>query len=133
VPHAPLVQSTSETPKGPLELRIYPGSDCHGSVYLDDGNTFDYEKGGFLRLALSCQESAGSIRVTTAPAEGTYVPWFSSVAFLVYGVPSAPKEVSIGSGNAAKPAGNYTYDGVKKTVSISAPFERNGQVVTVTY
>jgi alpha-glucosidase len=133
VPHAPLVQSTSETPKGPLELRIYPGSDCHGSVYLDDGNTFDYEKGAFLRLALSCQESAGSIRVNTAPAEGTYVPWFSSVAFVVYGVPSAPKEVSIGSGNAAKPVRNYTYDGVKKTVSISAPFERNGQVVTITY
>ena len=67
VPHQALVQSTSETPKGPLELRVYPGSDCHGSVYLDDGSSFNYEKGEFLRLGLSCQESADSIRVTTAP------------------------------------------------------------------
>jgi alpha-glucosidase len=59
VPHEPLVQSTSETPKGPLELRVYPGSDCHGSVYLDDGNTFDYEKGAFLRLELSSNEGEG--------------------------------------------------------------------------
>ena len=33
----PLVQSTSETPQGPLELAIYPGPNCQGAVYIDDG------------------------------------------------------------------------------------------------
>ena len=69
VPQQAVVQSTSETPKGPLELRVYPGSDCHGSLYMDDGNTFNYAHGEFLRLALSCQEASGSVQVTTAPAE----------------------------------------------------------------
>ena len=36
-PRQPLVQSTAETPKGPLELHVYPGEDCRGELYLDDG------------------------------------------------------------------------------------------------
>ena len=129
-----VVQSTSETPKGPLELRVYPGADCHGSLYMDDGNTFNYEKGEFLRLGLSCQEGAGSIRVTTAPAEGSYAPWFSSIAFVVHGVTSAPKEVTVaGAGGASKPVRDYTYDAGKKTVSVTAPYEKGGEVVTVAF
>ena len=100
---------------------------------MDDGNTFNYEKGEFLRLGLSCQEAAGSIRVTTSAAEGSYAPWFSSIAFVVYGVPSAPKQVAIGTGDASKPAPGYVYDGLKKTVTVTVPFERSGQTVAVTY
>ena len=36
----PLIQNTEETPSGPLELRVYPGSHCSGAIYLDDGHTF---------------------------------------------------------------------------------------------
>ena len=32
LPLQPLVQNTDETPVGPLELRVYPGSDCSGSL-----------------------------------------------------------------------------------------------------
>ena len=133
VPHQAAVQSTSETPRGPLELRVYPGPDCHDSLYMDDGNTFNYEKGEFLRLGLSCEEAPGSIRVTTTAAEGSYAPWFSSIAFVVYGLPSAPKQVAIGSGAANKPARDYVYDGLKKTVTVTVPYERSGQTVIVAY
>ena len=47
LPLQPLVQSTDETPSGPLELRVYPGQQCRGSVYLDDGHTFRYQQGEF--------------------------------------------------------------------------------------
>jgi alpha-glucosidase len=133
VPQQAVVQSTSETPKGPLELRVYPGADCHGSLYVDDGISFNYEKGEFLRLALSCLEVTGSVRVTTAPVEGSYVPWFSSLAFVVYGVPSPPKQVTIGGAGGVKSVRDFTYDGGKKTVTVTVPYEKGGQTVTVAY
>src|SRR5579862_691906 len=129
LPHAPLVQSTSETPRGPLELRVYPGPDCRGSLYLDDGTTFDYQRGAFLRLALSCAADARDVTVTTAAAEGTYAPWFSSLAFAIHGAPSAPRQVTV-SGRSTR---DFTYDAKKKLVTITAPYSKSGQTVTVSY
>ena len=59
VPEQPLVQSTDEKPQGPLTLRVYPptepGEDCAGSLYLDDGVSYDFRKGDFLRMGFTCQ------------------------------------------------------------------------------
>ena len=33
LPTQPLVQSTSQTPQGPLSLDVYPGDDCRGTIY----------------------------------------------------------------------------------------------------
>jgi alpha-glucosidase len=132
IPHQPLVQSTSETPKGPLELRVYPGADCRGSLYLDDGASFKYQKGEFLRLAFSCQqegEAGKSISVKTGAAEGSYTPWFQSLTIVVHGAPSAPRQV-IASG---EPSRNFRYDKAKKTVTVTVPYAKGGQVVTVGY
>ncbi|HTA18388.1 MAG TPA: glycoside hydrolase family 31 protein [Polyangia bacterium] len=129
IPHQPLVQSTSETPKGPLELRVYPGPDCHGALYADDGTTFDYKKGGFVRVALSCHESAGALTVQTGAAEGTYRPWFSSLMFAIHGAPSAPKQVTV-AGAATRA---FTYDAKKHVVTITTPFAKAGQTVTIAY
>ncbi len=129
IPHQPLVQSTSETPKGPLELRVYPGPDCHGALYADDGTTFDYKKGAFVRVALSCEERAGALTVRTGVAEGTYTPWFSSLAFAIHGAPSAPKQVTV-AGAATRA---FTYDAKKHVITITTPFVKAGQTVTITY
>jgi alpha-glucosidase len=129
IPHAPLVQSTSETPKGPLELRVYPGPDCKGSLYLDDGDTFDYQKGAFLRVPLTCQEAAGALTVQAGAAAGSYTPWFTSLAYAIHGAPSKPKEVTV----AGKATRDFTYDAKKKLLTVTAPFTRAGQAVTVTY
>jgi alpha-glucosidase len=83
VPHQPLVQSTSEIPRGPLELRVYPGPDCRGSLYLDDGTTFEYRKGAFLRVAFACNETPDAVAVRVSPAEGSYIPWFDKVRVVV--------------------------------------------------
>ncbi|MGA2190025.1 MAG: TIM-barrel domain-containing protein, partial [Steroidobacteraceae bacterium] len=40
VPLQPLVQSTAERPAGALELRVYPGAHCGGTLYLDGGDGF---------------------------------------------------------------------------------------------
>ena len=53
-------RARTETPAGPLKLRVYPGEDCRGSLYMDDGHTFAYQKDEVLRIKYSCQVSANS-------------------------------------------------------------------------
>jgi len=83
IPMQPIVQSTSETPSGPLELRIYPGPDCRGSLYADDGNTVNYQKGEFLRQSITC-EGDGSVVKLAAP-EGSFTPWWKELKVTVIG------------------------------------------------
>src|SRR5260370_21776691 len=42
LPMQPVTQSTSENPTGPLQLRVYVGQDCRGSLYGDDRPTLPY-------------------------------------------------------------------------------------------
>jgi alpha-glucosidase len=85
VPMQPLVTSTSEKATGPLTLRIYAGDHCSGQLYQDDGTTFAYEKGAFLRESFTCQISRDSMRIAIGPREGTYPAWWKEVRVEVYG------------------------------------------------
>ena len=62
-------------------------------------------------------------------AEGSYTPWFSSLAFSIHGAPSAPKQVTV-AGAATRA---FTYDAKKHVVTITTPFVRAGQDLTLTY
>jgi alpha-glucosidase len=86
LPMAPLTQSTDEKPVGPLTLRVFPADDCKGDVYLDDGKTFDFRKGAFLRQSFSCAvDTNGNVSVTMGKVEGSFAPWWSSVRIEVIG------------------------------------------------
>jgi alpha-glucosidase len=94
LPEQPVVQNTDETPKGPLELKIYPGPNCAGALYTDDGNTFNYQKGEFLRQTFTCEASPAALRLHLAAPAGTYTPWFRDLKFTVYS-PSKPTSVTL--------------------------------------
>jgi len=83
VPMQPLVQSTGETPDGPLTLRVFlpePGESCGGDLYQDYGKSFDFRKGVYLRLHLTCEVAAdGSVTVRLPRREGSFQPWWSAV------------------------------------------------------
>ena len=96
IPLQPVVQFTGETPKGSLELRVYAGDDCHGALYQDDGHTYNYQTGEFLRVAYSCSASAKGVRVTSHVENKAYKPWWDSIEMKVYGIGSKPKEVRLG-------------------------------------
>lgn len=99
----PLVQSTAERPKGPLELDVYPGDDCRGEIYFDDGVSID---GPRLRQQVTCSLTGGVISLQFGPRDGGYRPWWSSIAVTVHGArvlrrtvadQAAPATVAIGS------------------------------------
>jgi alpha-glucosidase len=89
IPMQALVQSTDETPKGPLELRVYPGQHCAGSVYSDDGHSFAYTHDDYLRIAYSCQVTDAGVSVHMGPRQGHHTPWWTQVEVVVYGWTSA--------------------------------------------
>ena len=97
LPLQPLIQNTDETPSGPLELRVYPGSECSGSLYLDDGHSFRYQHGDYLRQTFTCESDGTSMRLKFHAREGSYTPWWKFVEVVVYDWPSAHAEAKFSS------------------------------------
>lgn len=84
LPRQPLVQSTAEVPRGPLELHVYPGDDCRGELYADDGHSMQYARGVFLRQAITCRSSAKGVTLAFGPREGRFTPWWKQLRVIVH-------------------------------------------------
>ncbi len=82
LPRQSLLQSTAETPKGPLELEVYPGEDCRGTLYFDDGLTAG---GANLRQNITCKVTPSGVALSFGPREGRFRPWWKSIAVTVHG------------------------------------------------
>jgi alpha-glucosidase len=117
IPTQPVVQNTGETPKGPLELRVYPGEDCRGSLYQDDGHTFAYQKGEFLRVNYSCQLSSNSVVISSTTQASAFKPWWNSAELTIFGAAAEPKEVRI----ADRAIHDWRYDGRLHAVTLTVP------------
>ncbi|MCU1299713.1 MAG: Alpha-glucosidase [Acidobacteriaceae bacterium] len=85
IPMQPLTQSTGEVPQGPLTLRVYPGKDCRGSLYQDDGKTMAYKRGQFLRMKFTCELGDGSVKFHIGSHEGPYQAWWDQLKVELHG------------------------------------------------
>ena len=138
VPEQPLVQSTDETPRGPLTLRVYPpagfNKDCKDSLYLDDGVSFAYRKGDYLRETFTCRLSAQGLIITVAKPEGTFAPWWKLLQVEVYGAAKPAAEATVTSLGIAKPAPISTaFDAEHHRITALVPDTGNGLELQLTY
>jgi len=117
IPMQPVVQNTGEKPDGPLQLRIYTGDDCRGSLYQDDGHTLAYQRGEFFRVSYSCRVSPSSIAVTCSITNSSFRPWWSSVDLTIFGLAAEPKEIRLGD-HAIQ---GWHYDRSAHSVTLSVP------------
>jgi alpha-glucosidase len=85
LPIEPLVQSTSETPDGPLTLRVYAGDACSGDLYLDDGKSYAFERGDFLRMHFRCKVTPDGLQLSIGEHEGTYPAWWKHIRVEIIG------------------------------------------------
>jgi alpha-glucosidase len=118
IPMQPLTQSTDEVPQGPLTLRVYPGPNCSGALYQDDGTTMEYKHGGYLRMSFSCEATGGALRVHLGPAEGSYRPWWKQYDVQVFGWTASTAQVLL---NGKSGAASATVDGQRHVVTVSLP------------
>jgi alpha-glucosidase len=85
LPRQPLVQSLSATPQGALELRVYPGPDCKGQLYWDDGHSMRRDEAAVLRQQVRCEATPGGLKIVFEQRHGGYRPWWSGLRVAVYG------------------------------------------------
>ena len=84
LPGQALVQSTSETPQGPLSLDVYPGDDCRGTIYADDGHSMAYTRDDYLRQRVRCTATGAGLDLEFDAPEGRFQPWWRQVAVRVH-------------------------------------------------
>jgi alpha-glucosidase len=82
IPKQAVTQSTSETPAGPLELHVYPGPDCRGYIYWDDGVSV---RGASLRQTARCTLGKDGLMLHFDKREGSFRAWWKQIAVTVHG------------------------------------------------
>ena len=138
VPEQPLVQSTDEKPQGPLTLRVYPpigaNKECSGSLYLDDGVSYAFQKGEFLRLGFTCRLSAQGLIVTVTAPTGSFAPWWKLLSVEVYGAsrPAAAASASALDGSGATQI-STGYDDEHHRITALIPDTGKGLELQLTY
>jgi alpha-glucosidase len=121
IPLSPLTQNTEEKPQGPLTLRVFSGDKCAGQLYQDDGVSFAYRQGQFLRMTFTCHVSSqtGELVISVSKHDGTYPAWWQNVVIEVNGLAKPPASVRVnGLASAATYAGHQ--------VTIDAPDDGKG-------
>jgi alpha-D-xyloside xylohydrolase len=96
VPMGPDLQYASEKPADPIELRIYRGASGSFTLYEDEGDSYDYEKGAYATIPLTWDDGAKTL--TIGDRQGQFPGMLASRTFRVvfvgegHGVGIAPSE-----------------------------------------
>ncbi|MEO7042219.1 MAG: TIM-barrel domain-containing protein [Gemmatimonadaceae bacterium] len=67
IPMGPVRQYVDEPSDEPLTLVVFPGADGESSWYEDDGNTFDYRRGDYMRVTMKWNDRARRLTLSLAP------------------------------------------------------------------
>jgi alpha-D-xyloside xylohydrolase len=63
IPLGPFVQYASEKPADPIELRVYPGADGSFTLYEDENDIYDYEKGVHATIAFHWDDAKHQLTI----------------------------------------------------------------------
>src|SRR5450432_254205 len=74
IPMGPVKQYTGEKVEGPLEVWVHPGADGAFSLYEDDGKSFDYRQGEFMRVNMAWNDHRRRLRMRLANGSRMLAP-----------------------------------------------------------
>jgi len=63
VPLGPDEQWSTEKPEDPIELRVYRGADADFTIYEDENDSYDYEKGVYATIPLHWDDGAHTLTI----------------------------------------------------------------------
>ena len=63
VPMGPELQYSTEKPADPIELRVYTGADGSFTLYEDENDTYNYEKGAYATIPFAWDDAAKTLTI----------------------------------------------------------------------
>jgi alpha-D-xyloside xylohydrolase len=111
IPFGPHAESTSAKPN-PIELRIYTGASAKFTLYEDEGDSYDYERGAYSEIPIHWDDRAG--RLTIGNRYGGFPGMLDRRTFRVVVVRD---ERGTGVASSSEPDATIDYAG--KTTSVS--------------
>jgi alpha-D-xyloside xylohydrolase len=81
VPMGPFVQYSTEKPDAPIELRIYPGADGSFTLYEDENDNYDYEKGLYSTIDFNWDDAQRQLTINAR--KGTFPGMLATRTFHV--------------------------------------------------
>ena len=115
VPLGPVMQYATEKPADPIELRVYRGADGQFTLYEDEGDNYNYEKGAYATIPFQWDEARQTL--TIGKHTGNFPGMLKERAFQIVFV--APHH-GAGPAMEAKPDAVVRYTG--KAVTVSAKY-----------
>jgi alpha-glucosidase len=95
IPTQQPVQYTDQAPINPLTFEIYPDGNSARDYYEDDGESFDYQRGVYLREQISASQAASEVTIRVSARQGSYTPSPRSLVFKVHAEHQPPREVEL--------------------------------------
>ena len=124
LPEEPIVQNVDEVPQGPLQISVYPGPNCRGTLYQDDGNTLAYTRGDYLSMQFTCDSRPDSLKLNFSTAHGQYKPWWSTMKVVFFGMNKKPDHLTLDG----KPVSDWQFDAERGTVTLTVPAEPTAEI-----
>jgi alpha-D-xyloside xylohydrolase len=109
----PYLQYATEKQPDPLELRIYPGKDASFTLYEDENNNYNYEKGAFALIPITWNDKAQTL--TIGKRKGSFPGMLAKRTFDIVLV---KPDQGVGETVTAKPDKAVQYDGTNITVQM---------------
>jgi alpha-glucosidase/alpha-D-xyloside xylohydrolase len=88
IPMGPVKQYADEPSDEPLTLVVYPGADGSTSMYEDDGKSFDYRRGAWMRIAMTWHDATRQLSLRLAPGSRMLPPTSRPITVQLAGTPT---------------------------------------------
>jgi alpha-glucosidase len=95
---------------------------------MDDGQSFAYKHGDFLRMEFTCSQTPNGITVHIGAHQGSYAPWWKNLQVEVYGSNSSSAKASIAG--STEPV-ESSFDALRHATTLSIPDNGKGRDVQV--
>ena len=113
LPYAPLMRYSGEKPDDPVELRIYPGADAEFSLYEDENEGYNYEKGEYAIIPIRWSEKTQTL--TAGKRQGGFPGMLQTRTFKIILV---DPEIPEGFSSAGFTEKEFRYNGDEISVKI---------------
>ena len=113
LPMGPFVQYSTEKPADPIELRIYPGADGNFTLYEDENDNYNYEKGVYSTIDFHWEDAKRQLKIDAR--KGTFPGMLNTRTFQLVLV---RKGAGTGVEPTDKPDKVISYQGEQQIVSL---------------